>query len=149
MALGRGGGSHVIAAVSPEREVVADLARRAAMVAPLAVALGVVGWGLAGGVSVAFGLAVVVSNLLVAAALQTWAADRSLELVPLATLGGFGIRTSVVCAAVLAVGDAAWVAIVPLGVTLVIAHLGLLAWECRHVSATLAFPGLKPALGQE
>ena len=30
------------------------------------------------------------------------------------------------------------------GVTLVVAHLGLLFWETRYVSASLAFPGLKP-----
>ena len=32
----------------------------------------------------------------------------------------------------------------PLAFTLVITHLGLLIWETRHVSASLAFPALKP-----
>ena len=33
---------------------------------------------------------------------------------------------------------------VPLGITLIAAHLVLLFWELRHVSGTLAFAGLNP-----
>jgi hypothetical protein len=47
--------------------------------------------------------------------------------------------------AVWVVRDASWVELVPLGLTIVVTHLGLLFWEMRYVSATLAFPGLKPA----
>jgi len=36
------------------------------------------------------------------------------------------------------------VEMVPLGLTLVATHLGLLIWEARYVSLSLAFPGLKP-----
>ena len=39
-----------------------------------------------------------------------------------------------------------WVDLMALGLTLVISHLGLLFWEMRYVSATLAFPGLKPTM---
>ena len=35
-----------------------------------------------------------------------------------------------------------------LGVTLIVTHLGLLIWETRHVSASLAYPGLKPTGGR-
>jgi hypothetical protein len=42
------------------------------------------------------------------------------------------------------VRDAGWVELVPLGLTLIVTHLGLLAWEARSVSASLAFPALKP-----
>ena len=41
--------------------------------------------------------------------------------------------------------DASWMELWPMGLTLVIAHLGLLWWETRYVSASLAYPGLKPA----
>jgi hypothetical protein len=37
-----------------------------------------------------------------------------------------------------------WVATAPLAITIVVTHLGLLFWETRHVSASLAYPGLKP-----
>jgi putative NIF3 family GTP cyclohydrolase 1 type 2 len=47
--------------------------------------------------------------------------------------------------AVLVVRDAGWFAAVPLGLTLIVTHLGLLFWELKYVSASLAFPGLKPS----
>ena len=34
--------------------------------------------------------------------------------------------------------------LVALGVTLIVTHLGMLVWEVGHVSASLAFPGVKP-----
>jgi hypothetical protein len=49
-----------------------------------------------------------------------------------------------VTGAVLLVKDLAWVELWPLGLTLIVAHLGLLLWETKYVSASLAFPGLKP-----
>jgi len=51
---------------------------------------------------------------------------------------------ALVTVAVLAVKDLAWVELVPLGLTIVVSHLGLLFWETSRVSASLAFPGLKP-----
>jgi hypothetical protein len=45
---------------------------------------------------------------------------------------------------VLAVRNASWIELVPLGLTLIITHLVLLFWELRHISSSLAFPGLKP-----
>jgi hypothetical protein len=50
-----------------------------------------------------------------------------------------------VSAAVLLVKDAGWVEPLALGLTLVVAHLGLLFWELRYVSISLAHPGLKPS----
>ena len=47
--------------------------------------------------------------------------------------------------AVLLVKDAGWMELVPLCITIIVTHLGLLFWELRYVSASLAFPGLKPA----
>ncbi|MEY4147330.1 MAG: hypothetical protein RL278_886, partial [Actinomycetota bacterium] len=34
--------------------------------------------------------------------------------------------------------------LVPLCMTIVITHVGLLFWEMRYISLSLAFPGLKP-----
>jgi hypothetical protein len=61
-----------------------------------------------------------------------------------AALFGFLVRMGLVAAAVLLVVDAFWVEVVPLGVTIAITHVGLLFWETTKVSASLAFPGLKP-----
>ena len=62
-----------------------------------------------------------------------------------AALFGYLIRLAIVSAVVLAVNNMSWVAIWPLGLTIIVTHLGLLIWETRHVSASLAFPGLKPS----
>jgi hypothetical protein len=44
----------------------------------------------------------------------------------------------------LLVKDQPWIDLTALGVTVLVTHLGLLAWELRYVSATLAYPALKP-----
>jgi hypothetical protein len=61
-----------------------------------------------------------------------------------ATLFGYIVRLAVIAAAVYLVRNEAWVELVPLCLTIVIAHVGLLFWELRYVSLSLAFPGLKP-----
>lgn len=130
---------------APERDVARDLARRGLLALPVAVALGALGWGWAGAASVAFAAGLVLVNFLLAAALLGWAARISLGLLMAVSLFGFLVRIGLISVAVLAVRNQAWVAPVPLGVTLVVAHLGLLLWETRYVSASLAFPGLKPS----
>jgi hypothetical protein len=42
------------------------------------------------------------------------------------------------------VKDTAWVDLPVLAVTVLATQLGMLFWETRYVSASLAFPGLKP-----
>ena len=61
-----------------------------------------------------------------------------------AVLFGYLLRLGVIFLAVILVKDAGWVSLPALGFTIIITHLGLLFWELRHVSATLAYPGLKP-----
>ena len=36
-----------------------------------------------------------------------------------------------------------------LAILILVTHLGLLFWELRYVSASLAFPGLKPTTDKE
>ena len=132
-----------------ERAIARDLARRGAIAAPVAVLAGAAVDGAAGAASVAFALAVVVANLWASAALLAWAARISYGLVMGVALFGFLVRLALVGAAVWAVSDQSWVRDVPLGVTLVVGHLGLLFWEARHVSAPLAFPALMPKPTQE
>ena len=96
-----------------EREVAGDLIRRGVRALPIFLAVGFVGWGVDGILSVAFAAGLILANFWVSAALM---AVRHMD----------------------------WVAAWPLGATLIVAHLGLLFWEARFVSASLAFPGLKP-----
>ena len=130
--------------VAPETEIARDLARHAVPVAPVLVALCGIVWGLDGALSSAYAVALVVVNFLVAAALMAWAARISVAMLMGAVLGGYLLRLGALTVAVLVVRDAGWVELMPLGLTLVVTHVGLLVWETRRVSLSLAFPGLKP-----
>lgn len=127
-----------------ERAIARDLLRRGALVTPLVLALGAVVDGRNGVLTVAFALAVVLANLVLSASLLAWAAPRGGTVLMATAMGGFLGRMALVGLAVWAVNDAAWVHLGLLAVALLATHLGLLAWETRYVSASLAFPGLKP-----
>lgn len=129
---------------APEREVAFDMVRRALPVAPVLIAIGAVGWGRSGALSAGFGIALVLVNLLLSAGSLAWAAKHGPNVVMGTALGGFLIRMSLLVLAVAAVKGQSWVEVVPLGITIVVTHLGLLFWESRHVSASLAYPALKP-----
>ena len=129
-----------------ERQVAADLARRGLLVAPVLIAVGAAIWGVHGALSTAYGIGLVLANFAVAALLMSWAARISLTALAVAALGGYVLRLALLTVAVLVVIHQSWVAPVPLALTIGITHLGLLWWETRYVSATLAFPGLKPRI---
>ena len=130
---------------APEAQVARDLVKRGLLALPIALILGAIGWGTAGVASVAYAYGLILINFVVAAALLGWAARISLGLLMGVCLFGFLIRMALITVAVLLVLDQPWVAPVPLGVTLIVTHLGLLFWETKFVSASLAFPGLKPS----
>ena len=129
-----------------EATVAHDLVRRGLLVAPLLVVIGAIGWGVDGALSSGFAVALVCANFLLAAALITTTARISLGLMMGAVLFGYLARLGLLFLAVWLVKDASWMALVPFGLTLVVTHLGLLLWETRYVSASLAFPALKPPL---
>ena len=114
------------------------------MAAPFLVAVCWAIWGASGAASAAYAVAIVCVNFLLSAALITWTARISLGLMMGAVLFGYIGRLALIFLAVLLVKDASWVSLVPLGLTIIVTHLGLLFWELRYVSASLAFPGLKP-----
>jgi hypothetical protein len=130
---------------APEREVAHDLLRRGLFALPVALVIGFIGWRLDGVASIAFAAGLVLLNFWASAAVLGWAARISYGLLMGVSLFGFLIRIGLIGAAVMAVRHMSWVAPIPLGITLVVSHLGLLLWETRYVSASLAFPGLKPS----
>lgn len=130
---------------APEAEVAHDLIRRLVPLAPVFVLVGLVGWGWAGAASSAFALGLVAANFAAAAALISWGARVSPSALMAAVLGGYVARLGAIVGIIWLVQDAGWVEMVPLGLTLVIAHLGLLFWESRYLSISLAHPGLAPA----
>jgi hypothetical protein len=136
--------AQVAGAPAVEREVAWDMVRRALPIAPVLIVIASVPWGMAGGASAAYAIAIVLVNFSLSAALLGWAARISLPFLMVTALFGYLIRLGLITVAVLAVKDQSWVSVVPLGFTLIITHLGLLFWETRHVSVSLAFPGVKP-----
>ena len=133
-------------AVTPpvERQVAFDMIRRGAPVLPLVIVAAGLIWGRNGALSAAFAVGVVLVNLVISAALMGWAARISPGVLMATVLFGFLVRMLLVTAAVVAVKDLDWVNLMALAVSLLVTHLGLLVLETRHVSASLAFPSLKP-----
>ena len=109
------------------------------------VALGALGWCADGLVSVGLALVLVALNFVAGAAIITRALRISPTVLLGAVLAGYLVRLGVMTGVVLAVRVTDWFDAVPFAVALLVTHLGLLATETRRVSASLAFPGLKPA----
>jgi hypothetical protein len=128
-----------------EREVVTDMVRRGLPLVPVVIGLSWLIWGGAGAASSGIGVGLVLVNFALAAALLSWGARTSPAALMGAALGGFLLRMVLMAVALVLLRDRSWIATVPLGITLLLSHVGLLAWELRRVSASLAFPGLKPS----
>lgn len=129
---------------APESELVGDLVRKALPVAPVPVALAALLAGVDGALSAGVAIVLVVANFVAAAASLAWAARINLGLLMGVALFGYLLRVSALFGIVYLLRDLSWVHVPALGITLVVMHLGLLFWETRYVSATLAHPALKP-----
>jgi hypothetical protein len=132
-----------------ERQLAFDMLKRGVWFAPAVLLLATMVWGTEGASSAAVAIALVVVNLLLAAFALSWAAKVSLTAIMAVSLGGFAVRMGLVTAVLFAVRDATWIDMTALGITVLVTHLGLLFWELRYVSASLAFPGLKPTTDKE
>ena len=130
-----------------ERQVAFDMVRRALPAAPVVVLLAGAARGVNGAWSASYALVLVLLNFVVAAVLLSVAARRSPAVLMGAALGGFLVRMGLLAAALYAVQDATWIDDLSLGVTLLVTHIGLLIWETRYLSISLAFPALKPPRG--
>jgi hypothetical protein len=129
----------------PEVEIANDLVKHGLIAGPAILVLAGAIWGFEGLYSAAFAVAVVLVNFAVAARMLRAGARISPTMLMAAALGGFLLRMGVVVAAVFLVRDQSWIDLTALAITILVTHLGLLTWETRYVSATLAYPGLKPA----
>ena len=108
--------------------------QRAVFVGPI---LMVVFWatrGVDGLVGSAIGLAIVVGNFLLAGAMLSVAARISLSLYHAAALFGFFLRLGLITLTVLIISRLVELDRLALGVTVVVAYLGLLAWETIAVA---------------
>ena len=134
---------------APEVAVTRHMLVRGVIAAPVLILIAGFIWGADVAISGAFGCALVMVNFALAAALISTTARISLALMMGAVLFGYLIRLGIIFAAVVLVRDMSWISLPALGCTIIVTHLGLLFWELRHVSASLAYPGLKPSSGGE
>jgi hypothetical protein len=126
-----------------EQQIARDIVRHALVAAPvLFVLLGLLRSGEAAA-SGALGMALVIGNFLLAAALQSWAARISPATVVGTAMAGYVLRLGVLVGAVLALRTLDWVDVSVLVLTVAFAHLALLVWELRSVRLSLAEPGLR------
>jgi len=132
-----------------ERELVVDIAKRGLIVAPAIVAIAAIARGGPGAASAAFAVALVLLNLGLSGAALSWAARTSLNLLMVVALGGFLLRMGVLTGVIALIRHEPWVYLPTLAVTILVTQLGLLFWETKYVSATLAYPGLKPTANKE
>ncbi len=127
-----------------EAQIVKDMLRRTWPILPAVVLLVAVLAGANGAISVGYAMALVVVNFVLAAIMLTYAGRISFAALGAAALFGYLLRLGLLTVAVLAVRNASWFRPIPLGITIIVTHLALLIWEMRYISASLAFPGLKP-----
>ena len=130
--------------LAPEAQLALDMARRGLMVAPLWIAVFGVVRGVDGAASAAYGLGVALANLGLAALLAARFARISPAALGAATLAGYPVRLALVVAAFFAVRNAGWLDVWAFGLTLGLAHLGLLVWEARSARLSFTYPALAP-----
>jgi hypothetical protein len=128
-----------------EREIALDIVRRGVLVAPAIIAVAglVRGWNGASSATVA--CAIVLVNFLAAAAIMTRASHLGATAIGVAALVGYVVRLAVIVVALVLLRHRSFIDLPTLGVVIVGTHLGLLFWEMKYVSLTLAAPGLRPA----
>jgi hypothetical protein len=126
-----------------EREIGFDLVRRAALIAPAVLIIAFVIAGVEGLAGAAIALALVALNFLAGAFSLQWAEKRGAATLAAVAVGGFLVRMSVVLGVILLVRDTVNMAC--LLTVLLVSHVGLLAWESKSLSISLAAPGLRPA----
>jgi hypothetical protein len=127
-----------------ERDIAIDMVKRGLLVSPAVVLIAGLVRGAEGALSAAIALAIVFANFLAAALIVSRAATISNKAAGIAATIGYVVRLAVIVGVLFVFRDVSWIDFPTLGITLVAAHLGLLAWEAKHVTLSLAAPGLRP-----
>ena len=129
---------------APEVSIARDLARRAAITAPLVAGVLGIWLGAGAALGVLLAAAIVSANFMVAATILEYCSRISYTAVMAGALGGFIFRLAAVTVAAIGVKQLSWVDFQVFIVSLVLSHIVLLFWELRSVSLSLAYPGLAP-----
>jgi hypothetical protein len=130
-----------------ESTIAVDLAKKAAIIAPIVV----IGLGLWRGPDAALGaalaLVVVIVNFLASAAILGWTARHAPHALAGVALMSFLFRLVIITAVGAGIKALGIVDFPVFCLTLIASYFVLLFWELRSVSLTLAYPGLKPKPG--
>lgn len=126
-----------------ESSIARDLAKHGLLVAPLVVGALALTMGADAAYGAALALAIVIANFLLNAAALGWAARISTAVLMGVALGGYVVRLAIITGLAIAVRELTDVDFTVFCVVLIAAHLGLLVWELRSVSLSLAAPGLR------
>lgn len=130
-----------------ESTIALDLTKKGAFVAPVLVLAVGLGRGPEAALGAALAILLVVANFLASASILGWTARRVPHafagIAMLSFLGRLVLITAI-GAGIKALDVVDWPAF---AVTLVATYLGLLFWELRSISLSLAYPGLKPEPG--
>jgi hypothetical protein len=127
-----------------ESRIARDIARHALWVAPLCIIGAGIAWGIEGALGMLLAFVVVLANFLVTGAALGWAARISPGAIMGVALGGFLVWLFFIFGTGLLVEQTDAVNLTVYVVSVLVLHLGLLAWETRSISFSLASPGLKP-----
>ena len=92
--------------------------------------------------------ALVVVNFLLSAWMLQVGGRISLAVMAGAAMFGYLLRLGLILVVVLLIKDQSWLDPVAFGIVLIVSHLGLLFWELRYVSGSMAYPGVKPRPGR-
>ncbi len=117
-----------------EATIAKHTAQRAVFLGPVILAVFWATRGVDGLVAAAIGLAIVVGNFLLAGSMLSVAARVSLSLYHAAALFGFFLRLGLITLGVLIISKLVELDRLALGITVVVAYLGLLTWEAIAVS---------------
>jgi hypothetical protein len=117
-----------------EATIAKHTAQRAVFLGPVILAVFWATRGVDGLVAAAIGLAIVVGNFLLAGLMLSVAARVSLSLYHAAALFGFFLRLGLITLGVLIISKLVELDRLALGITVVVAYLGLLTWEAIAVS---------------
>jgi hypothetical protein len=128
-----------------EARIARDMLRRGIPLLIVLFAFCTIVWRANGAASSGYAIAIVTFNFAFSAWIASTVGRISTNALLVSTLVGYLVRMTAVGVAVFVVRDATWVNWYALCLSLVVSHLGLLAVELRHISATLAFPDLKPS----
>ncbi len=132
------------ASANPEQDVAFDMVRRSVFLAVPLLAACTLARGWPGAASAALALALVLVNFVLGAYAITWGARIGGAAMAGLVMGGYVLHLGIVTAVVLPIRHHHWFELLPFAVSLLVAHIGLLVIECRHIAASAAFPGLRP-----